>query len=94
MFIPYFNMARSHVFMLSKASLLGLLEGSVKEVEYCSNKDIKVGECVTLKEYSNGISDIPPMYIDAYITSVKEKQQSGSHIRSFIFGLNVQLIMF
>ena len=63
-------MARSHVFMLSKASLLGLLEGSIKEVEYCSNKEIKVGECVILKEYSNGISDTPPMYIDAFITSV------------------------
>jgi hypothetical protein len=87
-------MAKTHTFILSKDSILGLLQGSIKEIEYCYNKKVHIGECVVLKEYSNGANEKPPMYIDAYITSVREVPKSSKQIHSYIFGLNIQLIMF
>jgi hypothetical protein len=87
-------MSNVQVFVLSTNEFNELISGAIDSITYAPYKPLSVGDAVKIRPYeANPVTgDLPS--VEARVIAVKELPCKMGQIKSWVFFLNVQLIMF
>jgi hypothetical protein len=92
--IPYFMTKHSHIFSVSKDVYSELISGKSTHVEYTVARKINIGDYVNIHPYDAINTELGDSVINAQVKTIDELEVRAGSIKRFMFGLNVQLIMF
>jgi hydrogenase maturation factor len=92
--IPYFMAKHDHVFSVSKDVYSELISGKSTHVEYTVSRKVNVGDYVNIHPYDSINKIDGDTVVNAQVKTIKEVPVKSGSIKRFVFGLNVQLIMF
>jgi len=92
--IPFFMAKHDHIFSVSKDVYTELISGKSTHVEYTVARKVNVGDYVNIHPYDSINKELGDTVINAQVKTVSEVPVKSGSIKRYVFGLNVQLIMF
>lgn len=94
MFVPFFMTKHSHIFTVDTNTYKALITGTTTHVEYTYTRKVKVGESINIRPYDAKTEGLSCSVINCIVKSIDEVPVKSGSIKRFLFGLNVQLILF
>ena len=87
-------MAKPVVFLLPRQTMLDILQRGLTYVDYVYSKELKPGDNVLLKEYTDGKRANELMFMESTIKTIECIRAPKTNPNCKRYGFNIQLIMF